>query len=744
MTDQAAAGGPTIEAREVRLLEGPNLYFTRPALKVVLGMPGPLAAAPGEVSAVAGALGMTRFAAAPAGGTARQRALARLVERFVRRLAAAAGVRRVGVRTRSGTTADEVVVAVVWRRRGPAQAFGEALAPALCRLFAGEDAASVLDATARRITQAEVGEPPRLLDPRVPVVAVTGTNGKTTTTRLLAHIGMTAGRRTAWSSTDGVLAQGELVEAGDYSGPAGARAVLETPGVELGILETARGGMLLKGVGVTHNDVSVVTNVSADHLGQQGIDTVDQLAEVKAIITRITRSTGWCVLNGDDPRVWAMRTGTPARPWVFTLDPDSPAIREALGAGGRAITLVDGWLTVLDQSGGTDRLIPLADLPMAFGGLAVHNVANALAGAAAALAIGLPRADVVEGLATFAPDERLNAGRLNSYTIPVPDGQATVIIDLAHNEAGLEALLEVSRGLALPGARVRLALGTAGDRTDDILTALGRIAGLGADQVVLAHKERYLRGRSTEEMETPMRAGLTEVGVGHVDSAPTELAGLELLHSAAHDGDVLAVMCHADRVGLAEWIRAQGGRADEGADIRAKVRRARGEHPAQARIDALWEIDDDRERIVAARALVAEHPGDPVVLFELGGAHDAAGEEETAVGHYEAAIAGGLREPLRHRCLVQLASSLRNLGRHDEALTRIEEASEADPTSIGTQMFRALIRHDAGDPTTALADLLTVLAEESSDADVAGYRRSLTAYARELSARAKPDPATPA
>ena len=164
------------------------------------------------------------------------------------------------------------------------------------------------------------GTGPRLVTPRIPVASVTGTNGKTTTTRLLAHICMTAGLRTGWSSTDGVVVQGEVVEPGDYSGPAGARAVLETPGVQVGILETARGGMLLRGMGVTHNDVSVVTNVSADHLGMQGIDTVDQLAEVKAIVTRVTKPQGWVVLNGEDPRVWAMRAGIRARPWVFTAD----------------------------------------------------------------------------------------------------------------------------------------------------------------------------------------------------------------------------------------------------------------------------------------------------------------------------------------------------------------------------------------------------------------------------------------
>ena len=175
------------------------------------------------------------------------------------------------------------------------------------------------------------------MTPRVPVVSITGTNGKTTTTRLVAHIAMTAGRKTAWSSTSGVVVMGETSTRATSPGRPGAREVLATPGLEVGVLETARGGMLLRGMGVAANDVSVVTNVTADHLGQQGIDTLDQLAEVKAIVTTVTKPEGWVVLNGEDPRVWAMRHRHPrARPWAFSVDPDAPALRESITAGGRA------------------------------------------------------------------------------------------------------------------------------------------------------------------------------------------------------------------------------------------------------------------------------------------------------------------------------------------------------------------------------------------------------------------------
>jgi cyanophycin synthetase len=561
---------------------------------------------------------------------------------------------------------------------------------------------------------------------------VTGTNGKTTTTRLVAHICITAGLRTGWSSTDGVLVQGEVVEEGDYSGPAGARAVLAAPGVQVGVLETARGGLLLRGMGVAHNDVSVVTNVSADHLGMHGIDTVDQLAEVKAIITRVTRPRGWAVLNGEDPRVWAMRSGLRARPWVFTADPNAPAVREALGSGGRATTLLDEHVTVLGAERGPDRLVHVLDLPMALAGLSHHNILNGLAGASAALGLGIDRSAVVEGLRTFRPDDVLNPGRMNTYTVRGEHGEVTVILDLAHNEAGLEALLDVARGLAAPGARVHLALGTAGDRTDEILQALGEIAGLRADHVVAAHKEHYLRGRSTEDLEAHLRLGLARAGVADVASLPTELAGLRACLDVADDGDVVAVMCHAERAEIVSWLGEHGATADDPEAIRRKVVRARGEHEAEAEITALWEIPDAAARVGAAAALYAAHPGDARIAYELAGAHDSADAEAAAVPLFRESLAAGLREPHRHRAQVQLASSLRVLGHHDEALAVIDDAAARHPESLGIAAFRALVRHDAGEPTRALSQLLTAVVATSGDPDVVLYRRALKEYAAAL------------
>jgi cyanophycin synthetase len=737
VTEQPAAGTDTdtasaVSTSEVRLLEGPNLYFTRPAVKVTLRVPGGLEADVGRMSAACRAVGLERVQPGEPGTEHRRRVLLRVVERVVRTLASAAGTRRLGVRARAGGAVDEVVCAFVWRHRARARALGEALGPVLADVL---DGAPLDEAAARHadaVRTATGGDPPRVVSPRIPVVSVTGTNGKTTTTRLLAHISMTAGHRTAWSSTDGIVVQGEVVEPGDYSGPAGARGVLEAPGVEVGILETARGGMLLRGMGVSHNDVSVVTNVSADHLGLQGIDTLDQLAEVKAIVTRVTRPTGWVVLAGDDPRVWAMRHGIRAKPWVFTADPDAPAVREALGVGGRAVTVLDEHVTVLTPEGAPDRLLRVLDIPMTLAGLSRHNVLNALAATAAALGLGLDRGAVVEGLRTFRTDDVLNPGRMNTYSVPVAGGSATVVVDLAHNEAGLEALLDVARGLVEPGSVLRLALGAVGDRTDDLLESLGEIAGLRADHVVITHKEKYLRGRSAEELGSHLLAGLGRAGVADVVSYATEVAGLEACVAAAGDGDVVALMCHAQRAEVQAWLRDRGASADDHAVIRRKVVRARGEHEDEAAIAALWAVEDPTTRISAGRALAEEHPGDGRVVFEYAGTFDSAGREDEAVPLYREALASGLREPYRHRAQLQLASSLRNLGRLDEAEEVVDEVVSRYPNSVGAAMFRALVLYDSGRSGEALRDLLTSLATSSTDDDVARYRRALTAYARSL------------
>ena len=554
---------------ELRVLEGPNLYFPRAAIKLTLDISDLAEVSEASASRLAARIGLKNARPGPAGSGFRQRFAARAVARLVRAVAAEAGTARLAVRVRPTSDPLRVVVAYPWRRRGRAQALGQAVADVLDAL-PGADIEEAVTVAAARVTVADAGPAPTTITPRIPVVAVTGTNGKTTTSRMIAHIARTDGTLVGWSNTDGIYIDGELVEAGDYSGPSGAGRVLAHKNVRLAVTETARGGILLRGIGLTRNDVSVVTNVSADHLGLQGIDTVDQLAEVKGVVPRITRPGGWAVLNADDPRVFAMRTTIKAHPWVFSRDPDSPAIREVLSTGGRATTVIDGWVSVLKPDADPDPLIELVDVPMTLAGLSRFNVENTLAAASAALAVGIPREVVVKGLGSFRPDPEHNPGRMNFFSI----GDVSVVVDLAHNEAGLEALLEIMNGVRRPEARLLLGLGAVGDRQDELVDKLGEIGARDADVVVIAHKERYLRGRTTEELEELLRAGAARVGVEDVPAYPTEVAGLAALVEQAQPGDVVGLMCHADRQGVYDWIAAHGGTADDPGTLRDKVRAA--------------------------------------------------------------------------------------------------------------------------------------------------------------------------
>ena len=531
--------------RELRILDGPNLYFPRAACKVVLDLHELLELPASEFVARTSAWGSVAKPGEP-GTEIRARVLSRLLVGLTRQLAATAGVGRLAVRSRPGPDAGELTVAFPWRRRELARALGVALASTL-----SGDAVSLADVSG--------GPAPTTPRPKIPVVAVTGTNGKTTTTRLIAHMSRCAGNVTGWSSTDGIFIDGIAVETGDWSGYGGAGRVLADPSVQLAVLETARGGLLLRGAGALWNDVSVVTNVGADHLGMQGIYTIDDLAEVKGIVPRITRAGGWAVLNAQDPRALAMRATSKGRPWVFSLDASAPGVRVALEDHGRATTVLDDQIVVL-SGGDVDPLIALADVPMTLSGLSRHDVANALAAASAGLGIGLPRPAVIEGLRTFTSEQ--NLGRMNLWDV----GGAVVALDLAHNEDGLIALLAVVRGLRLPGGRVVTVLGGAGDRLDEQLRELGHLARHGSDDVVIAQKERYLRDRSASEMLALLRSG-----AGEVPAYDDEATALSAVLVGRQPSDVVALMCHADRPGCEAVLEAAGGVRMTAGDVRSRV-----------------------------------------------------------------------------------------------------------------------------------------------------------------------------
>lgn len=555
---------------ELRVLDGPNLYFTRPAIKLTLSVPGWLRATEERVSKIAGRMG---FGSSTRAGLPesdqRRRLVARIAAHLARRMAVASGARRLSVRARPGPERDLIVVAFPWRRRAAAESLATEVAAGMGALLRRSPDRLIAEA-GRRLAGVEPGDVPAVPDPDVPVVQVTGTNGKTTTVRLLAHLVRTAGLRVAYSSTDGVYRDdGELVEAGDYSGFGGAaRALAQRP--DIAVLETARGGMLLRGVGVQHNDVAVVTNVSEDHLGLQGVDTVDQLAEVKSIVTRITRPGGWDVLNADDPRVLAMRRHASGRPWLFTTDPDHPAIREVLSEGGRVITVLDDRLSWMERRQ-THPLLPVVDVPVTLAGISRAYLQNAMAATAAALAIGLPERAVVRGLRSFVLDPERNPGRTNLFRI---DGRI-VVIDYAHNEAGMIGLTEVLNGLRRRGREIWLAICTAGDRTDAILHAFAFRAAVGSDHVAVAELPHYLRGRTRQDIVERLREGALEAGVDEVPVYDDELIALRSLLAQAGKGDVIGVTALGMRSEIFAWLEEQGAERLLPADVRRLVRQAR-------------------------------------------------------------------------------------------------------------------------------------------------------------------------
>jgi cyanophycin synthetase len=582
----APARGP-VRLEELRVLDGPNLYFTRPAVKLTVAVPGWIDAPDERIGQAVRrsqlpsqqvAASASAVRAGTAGSDQRRRFVARLAAHVVRSLAAATET-NLAVRARPGPEPDQIVIAFPWRRRDAAEAFGNEVPPLLASLLTTRRSLDglVRDA-ARRVRNVHPGPAPRVPDPAIPVISVTGTNGKTTIVRLLAHLVRTAGMNVAYSSTDGVYFNDRLVEAGDYSGFGGAGLALSQPGVDVAVLETARGGILLRGMGSMHNDVAVVTNISPDHLDLQGVRTLDQLAEVKASITRITRSQGWDVLNADDPRVLAMRRGIRGRPWLFSLDHEHPAIRSVLQERGRATTVIDGWLTVL--SGATSQaLVPLEEVPVTLAGISSHNIHNAMAAASAALGIGLPAEAVVAGLRSFVLDPERNPGRTNLFEL---EGRI-VVVDYAHNEAGMSGLVETCRGLRPRGGEIWIAFSAAGDRSDSILHGMGYVAARGADHVAVTELRRYLRGRHLNDLLGRLRAGAVDGGASDVPSFPDEIRALEWMLDRSRPGDLVALTALGQREEIFALMDRRGAARVGATRVRELVKASRGRRQAPHR-----------------------------------------------------------------------------------------------------------------------------------------------------------------
>jgi len=391
----------------------------------------------------------------------------------------------------------------------------------------------------------------------VPTVLVTGTNGKTTTVRLLGAMIAAAGRVAGVTSTDAVTVGSELVAEGDYSGPNGARTVLRDRRVEIGVLEVARGGILRRGLPLPRVTAALVTNVANDHLGEFGIDDVPSLADAKMVVAKAVGAEGRVVLNADDPLLLERGTRLSAPVTWFTLDAKSPTVVAHLARGGEAAFL-DGDALVWARGSERRILARLADVPVTFGGAARHNVANALGAIAAGAAIALPAEAIATALTTFVSDPAQNPGRANVWSV----GGAKFILDFAHNPHGIGALARMMA--ALPAERRAIVMGQAGDRDD---VAIRELAGsawtMRPDRVFIKELEEYLRGRERGVVPAILDQEFRALGAGEgvVSRHENELDGVRAALAWARPGDLILLTIHEHRREVTEILDGLGAKS---------------------------------------------------------------------------------------------------------------------------------------------------------------------------------------
>lgn len=376
----------------------------------------------------------------------------------------------------------------------------------------------------------------------VPVALVTGTNGKTTTTRLVARIAKLAGRVPGNTSSDGVAIDEVIVDPGDNTGGESAREVLRDPRVQIAILETARGGLLRRGLAVTNVDAALVTNVSADHLGEHGVLDLKTMIATKSVVGHAVKKGGKLVLGADDPGlVRIAHTFAAERVW-FAL---SPRVAKAALARGATTFFVDGGTLVRARGHNRVALARLDEVPITSGGTAPHNVKNALAGAALAWSLGLPDTAIREGLRTFGRAPADNPGR--GHVVTTRAG-VRVILDFGHNPAAANDLYRWARALAGNDRRVFAVLTQPGDRDDAAIAAFVRaVADAGANRAVLWERESLLRGRAPGAITRELARACRTVGLPS-QRAPDEDAALRAALARAKKGDVVVVSPSLDRI----------------------------------------------------------------------------------------------------------------------------------------------------------------------------------------------------
>ncbi|MDB9378783.1 cyanophycin synthetase, partial [Nodularia sphaerocarpa] len=369
----------------------------------------------------------------------------------------------------------------------------------------------------------------------IPILSITGTNGKTTTTRLLAHIYKQTGKVVGYTTTDGTYIGEYLVESGDNTGPQSAHVILEDPTVEVAVLETARGGILRSGLGFEMANVGVVLNVAADHLGIGDIDTIDQLANLKSVVAEAVFPDGYAVLNADDHRVAAMAEKTKANIAYFTMNPDSELVRQHVQKGGVAAVYENGYLSIV-KGDWTHRIEKAENIPLTMGGRAPFMIANALAASLAAFVENVTIEEIRAGLKTFRASVSQTPGRMNLFNL----GKHHALVDYAHNPASYEALGSFVRNWTT-GERIGV-IGGPGDRRDEDFVTLGKLSADIFDYIIVKEDDDT-RGRSRGSAAALITQGITEINPNcRYESILDETAAINKALDMAPDKSLVVIL----------------------------------------------------------------------------------------------------------------------------------------------------------------------------------------------------------
>ena len=372
---------------------------------------------------------------------------------------------------------------------------------------------------------------------RIPIIAITGTNGKTTTTRLTAHIAKSAGKKVGYTTSDGVYIQNQLMMKGDCTGPISSTFVLKDPTVDFAVLECARGGILKSGLAFQNCEVAIVTNVAADHMGLGGINTLEQMAKVKAVVPETVFRHGYAILNADDDLVFEMRKELKCNIALFSMDETNPRLKKHCEGNGLACIYENGYVTIM-KGNWKIRVLPARNIPLTYEGKAIHNINNCLPAVMAAyLFRDITIEDIRSGLQTFIPSESLTPGRLNFFHFK----NFTMLADFAHNPHGLKLLCDFVSKLDYP-IKIGVISGT-GDRRDEDIRELGEISAQFFDEIII-RCDKNLRGRTADEIIDLLQQGIRKVNPDlPTVIIPNEDRALDYIYENHRPGALYTIMC---------------------------------------------------------------------------------------------------------------------------------------------------------------------------------------------------------